>query len=107
MKIIPMEQRPYWEPDSRSIGQKMTRLLENQNVCYRDQKGAWNPVYKFASYFFKIYRLAYKSLYQDRTHPRKLLLLLLPIQGLSPLTRSEAKRIVSISFLDAQCPVFQ
>jgi hypothetical protein len=37
-----------------------------------------------------------------------LLLLLPPIQGLSPLTRSEAKGIVvSISFLDAQCPVFQ
>jgi hypothetical protein len=34
-------------------------------------------------------------------------LLLLPIQGLGPLTRSEAKGIVSISFSDAQCPVFQ
>jgi hypothetical protein len=34
-------------------------------------------------------------------------LLLLPIQGSSPLTRSEAKGIISISFLDAQCPVFQ
>jgi hypothetical protein len=35
-------------------------------------------------------------------------LLLLPIQGLSLLTRSEAKGIVvSISFLDDQCPVFQ
>jgi hypothetical protein len=43
--------------------------------------------------------------YQGKT---KSLLLLLPIQGLSPLTRSEAKGIVvSISFLDAQCPVFQ
>jgi hypothetical protein len=37
----------------------------------------------------------------------KYLLILLPIQGLSQLTRSEAKGIVSISFLDAQCPVFQ
>jgi hypothetical protein len=37
-----------------------------------------------------------------------LLLIILPIQGLSPLTRSEVKGIVvSISFLDAQCPVFQ
>jgi hypothetical protein len=35
-------------------------------------------------------------------------LLLLPIQGLCPLTRSEAKGIVvAIPFLDAQCPVFQ